>query len=404
MKIGIIGGGAAGIVASISASKLGSEVFVLERTGSLLNKFVLSGGGRCNISNENLSEKFYNGGSRNFIRNVLNGFKRDALLALLKEIGSRYIIEKDGRIYTGDAKETAHKLIAYTTSLGTKIIYKAFVEKVEIRDNRFVLYYKNSSQIFDRIIITTGGKSYPETGSDGYGYVIAESLGHQIIHPLPGLIPLNLKPNPFSKLQGITIDAEIILENKTLKINEHQIGRLLFTHSGITGPVVMNISGRYIRISREKDTNVYINFLPQFTKAQVEEIFQQEILSSGKKKVLNLIKRFLPDRLAERILAVSNISFDRTLAELKREERKNLIENLSHHKINIAGSKGFNSAHVTTGGVSLDDVRSNTMESRIVKGLYFAGEILDVDGLEGGYNLHWAFATGFIAGNNAARS
>ncbi len=403
MKIGIIGGGASGIVASIAASKSGADVTVLERTESVLNKFVLSGGERCNISNENLSEKYYSGGSKNFIRNILNGFNKDALLSLLNEIGSKYYIEKDGRIYTGDAKETAYKLINYTASLGTEIVYRAFVEKAEIEDNRFLLYYKNSAQTFDRIIIATGGKSYPQTGSDGYGYVIAESFGHHIVHPLPGLISLNLKPDPFSRLQGITVDAEIIFRNRRLKIEERQSGRLLFTHSGISGPATMNISGRYIRISREKETSVYINFIPHHTKKQIEEIFQQEIISSGKKRVINLLKRFLPDRLAERILSLSEVPKERIVAELKKEERLRLIENLTNFKINVSGSKGFRTAHITTGGVSVDEVRSNTLESRLVKGLFFAGEILDVDGFEGGYNLHWAFATGYISGKNVAK-
>ncbi|MGB9600247.1 MAG: NAD(P)/FAD-dependent oxidoreductase, partial [Myxococcota bacterium] len=168
-------------------------------------------------------------------------------------------------------------------------------------------------------------------------------------------------------------------------------------------PATMNISGRYIRISREKETSVYINFIPHHTKKQIEEIFQQEIISSGKKRVINLLKRFLPDRLAERILSLSEVPKERIVAELKKEERLRLIENLTNFKINVSGSKGFRTAHITTGGVSVDEVRSNTLESRLVKGLFFAGEILDVDGFEGGYNLHWAFATGYISGKNVAK-
>lgn len=404
MKIGIIGGGAAGISASIAAIKGCKKVVICERTASLLNKFILSGGGRCNISNQNLSPDHYNGGSRHFIANVLKSFGNDKILSLLREIGSKYKIEPDGRIYTGDSKETAYKLIRYTAALGTEIRYKAFVEKIERKDSGFEVLYKGQYEFFDKIIISTGGKSYPETGSDGYGYALAESLGHTIIHPLPALTSLDLKPNPFSGLQGITLDVKISLENKRLDIFETERGQIIFTHRGISGPVAHNISGRYIRISREKGTQVYINFIPEFTKDTIGQRIQEEINRAGKKKVVNFLSRYLPDRFALRIVSLANIPDNRILAELKRSERLKLLECLTEFKVNISGSPGFKLAHVTSGGVSLDEVHFSTMESKIVKGLFFAGEILDVDGIEGGYNLHWAFATGYLAGKSASTS
>ncbi len=403
IKICIIGGGAAGISASISASKGNGGVVLFERTGSVLNKFVLSGGGRCNISNENLGPKYYFGGSGHFVANVLKSFGKNEMLSFLKEIGSKYTVEKDGRIYTGDAKDTAHKLISYSASLGTEFRYKAFIEKVGIKEGGFVVSYRDREEFFDRVIIATGGKSYPETGSDGFGFTIAESLGHTVIHPLPGLIALDLKPNPFSGLQGISIDAEIILENKKLGISHAQKGKLLFTHRGISGPAAHNISGRYIRISREKGTSVFISFLPDLSGDELNRIIQNGINTAGKKKLLNLLTKYLPDRLVSRILLITKIPEERILAELRRDERTRLISNLTRFGINISGSAGFRTAHITTGGVSLSEVHSSTMESKIVKGLFFAGEILDADGVEGGYNLHWAFATGFIAGKNALK-
>jgi len=404
MKICIIGGGAAGISASIAVSKNKSKAIILEKTPSLLNKFILAGGGRCNISNEHLSSKFFNGGSKNFINNVLKGFGKSNILSLLKDIQSKYFIEKDGRIYTGDAKDTANKIIKYAVSLGTEIRYKAFVERITPVDNGLIVNYKGRNEFFDRVIIATGGKSYPETGSDGYCYAVVESLGHNIVHPLPGLVPLYLKPNPFSGLQGISVEAKIYIENKRLGILFTEEGKILFTHKGISGPLGHNISGRYIRLSREKQTTVYLSLLPSFTESGFKEIIQKENQSSGKKKLINLLCQFLPDRLSERIMKISEIDKERRLAELKKEERERLIENLFKLKINISGSAGFKTAQITTGGVSLNEIHSASMESKIVKGLFFAGEIMDVDGLEGGYNLHWAFATGYIAGQNAAKS
>ncbi|MCX7944003.1 MAG: NAD(P)/FAD-dependent oxidoreductase [Deltaproteobacteria bacterium] len=402
IRVGIIGGGPAGIAASISASRCGAKAIIFERTKSVLNKFVLSGGGRCNISNKNISADFYNGGSKNFINNVLKGFRTQDILDFLRDIGSSYFVEEDGRIFTGDSKDTSYKLIKYTISLGTKIYYKSFVEKIEKIGDSFSVRYKGVESSFDKVIVATGGKSFPETGSDGFGYLIAESLGHTIIHPLPGLVSLDLKPNPFAGLQGVTIEASIYLENRSLGIHETMSGKLLFTHRGISGPLARNISGRLIRLSREKGTMVYLNLVPGFTRERLDMEIQTEIRTSGRKKLVNLINRFIPDRLAIRILSESGIPPERVLAELKRDERIRLVENLTNMRINISGSRGFKTAHITTGGVSCDEIRSSTMESKIVKGLYFAGEILDVDGLEGGYNLHWAFATGFIAGKSAA--
>ncbi len=401
MKIGIIGGGPAAVSASISAAKNSNEVFLLERTESVLNKFILSGGGRCNISNTNLTAKFYNGGSRHFINNVLKSFGVKEIERLLKDIGSQYQIEKNGRIYTGDAKDTANKLINHSVKLGTKIVYKAFVEKIVRKENKFLLFFKNREELFDRVILATGGKSYPSTGSDGFGYVLAESLGHTIIHPLPALTPLILSPNPFIRLEGITIEAEILLSNPELKISERERDKILITHNGISGPAVINISGRFIRIQRERQTKVFINFIPGLKDTELDRLLQREAEITGKKKVINLIKQYLPDRLAERLLKIANIDRERTFSELKREERERLVNTLSHCEIKIRGSKGFSIAHVTSGGVSLNEIKYSTLESKIVPGLFFAGEIMDVDGMEGGYNLHWALATGYIAGKSA---
>ncbi|MCX7959505.1 MAG: aminoacetone oxidase family FAD-binding enzyme, partial [Deltaproteobacteria bacterium] len=370
MKIGIIGGGAAGIIASISASECGAEAVILERTESVLNKFVLSGGGRCNISNENILPDYYNGGSRHFIANVLKSFGKAEMLSFLKRLTIKYIVEREGKIYTGDSQKTAHLLINHTVSLGTKIRYKAFAEKIVRESDGFRVVYKGKDEFFQRLIIATGGKSYPETGSDGFGYALAESLGHTIVHPLPGLTSLNLRPNPFSGLHGITVDSEIILQNKRLKVSEKERGKLLFTHKGISGPSVHNISGRYIRISRERGTFVFINFLPDAVKDECIRVIQSAVATGGKKKVINFLTGYLPDRLAMRIMSVSEIPQGRILAELKRDERIRLIKNLTEFNVNISDSPGFWAAHITTGGVSLDEVNPSTMESRIVKGLF----------------------------------
>lgn len=403
MKIGIIGGGPAGVAASIEASKNGGDVYLLERTSSLLNKMVISGGGRCNISNLNLSSAFYNGGSQVFIKNVLKSFGVGDIERLLKEIGRYYVIERDGRIYTEDAKDTANRLINYSTRLGTKIIRKAFVEKIKKTEEGFLVSFKDRQEIFDRIIFATGGKSYPETGSDGFGYVLAESLGHSIVHPLPALTPLILSPHPLAGLEGITVDVEIILTNNRLKISKRQRGRMLIAHNGITGPAVMNISGSFIRIQRERDTVVFINFLPSLGEKGLTNLLKREAQLPGRRKVINLFKQFLPDRLVLRLMKIADVDESRIFSELRCEERERIVKTFTLFSINIRGSKGFSIAHVTSGGIPLDEIKYSTLESKIVAGLYFVGEIMDVDGQEGGYNLHWAFATGYIAGNSAAR-
>jgi predicted Rossmann fold flavoprotein len=397
MKVGIIGGGPAGFAAAIELGREGIGPIVLERTESVLNKFVLSGGGRCNITNTNLSEEYYNGDSKNFIKNVLKAFSCDNMLELLRKMGIKYIIEKDGRVYTGDAKETAYRLLNYATGLGTSIVYKAFVEKIEKKGEQFLLRYKGREEIFDRIILATGGKSYPETGSDGFGYVMAESLGHSIVHPLPALTPLFLSDNPFKDLMGITVNVEISVVNDNLKFRGKRYGSLLFTHNGITGPAVMNISGDYVRYSRERGTFLFVNFLPNFKVGDFEERIKGEAATSGRKKVVNFLKNFFPDRLAMRLLALSGVDSDRMLCELSKDERKRLLNTLFSCQLKVRGSPGFKVAHITSGGIPLEEVKANTMESKIVKGLFFAGEVLNADGCEGGYNLHWAFATGTIA-------
>lgn len=403
MKIGIIGGGPAGLAASIEASKNGGDVYLLERTSSLLNKMVISGGGRCNISNLNLSSEFYSGGSQSFIKNVLKSFGVGDIERLLKEIGRYYVIERDGRIYTEDAKDTANRLINYSTKLGTKIIHKAFVEKIKKVDEGFLISFKNRQEVFNRIILATGGRSYPKTGSDGFGYILAESLGHSIVHPLPALTPLILSPHPLAGLEGITVDVEIILINNRLKISKRQRGRMLITHNGITGPAVMNISGGFIRIQRERDTAVLINFLPSLGEEGLTNLLKTEAQLPGRRKVISLFKQFLPDRLVLRLMKLADVNESRIFSELRREERERIVKTFTLFRINIRGSKGFSIAHVTSGGIPLDEIKYSTLESKIVAGLYFVGEIMDVDGQEGGYNLHWAFATGYIAGKSAAR-
>jgi predicted Rossmann fold flavoprotein len=402
-KIGIIGGGAAGLMSAISAAEAGCKsAAVFEGNIRCGTKILMSGGTRCNVTNRLVRPEHFFGGSRNFIKNVLSAFSDKAAIEFFEGLGVKLKQEPTGKYFPADddANSVLSALINRIKGMDVSIYNSTKISDIDYQDGVFIL--KSGKQEFTagRVIITTGGKSYPSTGSDGTGYSLAEKLGHSIITPLPALTPILLDEPELKSLSGITINAKLsIIQNNKKHIEIEN--SLLLTHVGISGPAALNISREVERLKNE-DIKLVINFLPLFTYDSLLEDFRYYLSRNPDKTIINYFREKLPDNLCTVLFRLAGVDVSKKPYSISKDEIKKLSTTFTNYNLKFTGVKGFQQAEVTAGGVPLEEIKYQTMESKIRKGLYFAGEILDVDGIIGGYNFQWAWSSGFIAGRAAA--
>lgn len=392
-KVAIIGGGFSGIVSSIYASKL-NEVTVFERNNDILKKLLLTGNGRCNFFNSKQGVNYYHSNNIDKLESIINDNNIEELINFYKNIGIEYK-EKDGYYYpySNQAISVKNALVNKLKETNVKILTDYFVNKIEKKNNKFII---NNEYEFDKVIISTGGSSYPITGSDGNMYEILKDLNVKVTNIYPALTPLITDDKYLKELSGVRACANISFygDDKFIKDEE---GELQLTDYGISGICVFNLSYLY---NIYKNSYVLINFMPFInSKEELEKYLDKKDKEMNEKNVSELLNGILNNKIINVIIKKSDIK-DIKYKNLDKNEKMRLLDNIFSYKMNITDIKGFNKSQVTMGGVDLSEIDINTMEVKNIPNLYITGELLDIDGICGGYNLTHSFITGYIAGSS----
>ena len=425
-RIVVVGAGPAGMMAAIRAAQLHQDAILIEKNPYPGRKLLLSGKGRCNLTNACDLESFIKRFSRNgqFLRDAFKIFFNQDLMRFFQERGLKLKIERQLRVFPVSDKSNSivDVLKKELHKNRVKIIYKSTMKDIFIQNNKIKGLLLSDRRFIpaDKIILATGGVSYSFTGSNAEGLTIAQRLGHRIVSPKPGLVPLETRQTYPRLLEGLT------LKNIRLKFCDgkkeiiSEIGELLFTHFGISGPLVLSLSGQIVDwlkenkprpslecntvLKEERGKHVYveIDLKPALSKEQLNARLLREFELNPKKSIKNVLPSLLPRRLADVFIGMVKIAPDKKVSQIIQAERESLVSLLKGLRLDITQSRPIEEAMITRGGISLKDINPRTMESRLVKGLYFAGEMIDVDADTGGFNLQAAFSTGYLAGGSAA--
>lgn len=404
-KIIVVGAGASGLIAAIFAKKCGNDVTILEKNEICGKKILATGNGRCNFWNEDQSIEHYRSSDFCKISEILNTYNRQEILNFFKNIGIEAKI-KNGYYYpfSNQAVSMQKALMLEVEKQGIKIQFKKEVIDVKKIDDKFEIITKSGDRIIsDRIILSTGSKAAPKTGSDGIGYEISKNFGHSIIEPLPALVQLKAKEPFLKEWEGIRADVLIKLYEED-KIIAEERGEIQLTNYGISGICVFNLSGRVARgLEKNKKEVVEINFLDGLNILNENEFIEwmdkrNEVVKN--RTIFELLEGVLNYKLVNVLLKITGIRNQYKWEELDDIKRKLLAKNIVNFRLNITGTNSFDKAQVCSGGIPLSEINTHTMESKKMNGLYITGEVLDVDGDCGGYNLEWAWITGMIAGRN----
>lgn len=407
IDIGVLGAGAAGLAAAIFAARRlpGCRIAVFDGAKKIGAKILVAGGGRCNVTNERVQAGDFWGGSRNTIKQVLAAFSASAAVTFFRDIGVEMHIEENGKYFpdTNSAKTVLFALLAEAQRRGVIVAADHRVTSVESASEGFRIETSQGEYLARAVVLATGGKSLPKTGSDGAGYALAEHLGHSTVATTPGLAPLVLEGDFHRGLAGVSLPVEMILEVEGEKLIKHG-GAMLWTHFGVSGPAALDVSRVWHRARLEgKRVDVSVNFFPSSDAAKVEQKLIESSRSNPRIILENALAMFIPSRLAAALLAELKIEARTVMAHLSRESRRQLGRALTHWPLPVRDSRGYNFAEVTAGGITLSEIDPRTMGSRVCPGLFLVGEILDVDGRIGGFNFQWAWSSGFVAGIGLAQ-
>lgn len=407
-KVAIIGGGASGLVAAISflkalENKNNVEVVILERMDRVGKKILATGNGKCNLSNSNVSAKYYHSKNHKFINDILNQFSYKDTIKFFKSIGLICRIEQDGRVYpySNQASNVVDILRMEIAHLNIKEICNFEVNNIKKYKNKFVISNtKNQKYEASKIILSTGGNAYSSLGSNGSGYKLLKSFGHTIVDIYPSLVQIKSDSKLVKSLNGIRINAAAKLI-KNQKVIRQEKGELLFTEYGFSGIMILQLS---TAIKNPNNMKISIDIMPEFEKEELQQIIKNKVLNEGWKTLDNFFVGLLNKRVGQMVLKSSGIiSLSKIASNLSENEIKNIANTIKDWQFNIIGTMSWNNAQVTSGGADTSEF-DLTLESKKIKDLYVTGELLDVDGDCGGFNLQWAWATGFIAGKEAAYS
>ena len=402
-EIAVIGGGASGMMAAITARKSGKEVVILERKDRILKKVLITGNGRCNITNVNANISNYFGKNISSVENILNSFNPQDTMDFFNGLGVVCNEENRGKVYplSGQASSVVDALRFEAERLGVRIETEFYVRKIEKEGFKFKIYSEERKKIeAGRVIIAAGGQSYPELGSNGSGFELAKELGHSVTKLSPSIVQLKTEKHQVKGLQGITTDAAVTAYGDNKKICTYD-GELLFTDYGISGNVVFNIS---FVMPLYKNVEFEIDFMEKFDYNELYEILKERKKIMSHLTMENYFNGMINKKLGQFLSKMSGIEkLSKPVKDLNDSEIRKLCTVLKKYRVKILDTTGFKNAQITAGGVSLDEVNPETLESKIVKGLYFSGEVLDVYGECGGFNLQWAWASGYIAGKNVAK-
>ena len=398
-KVIVIGGGPAGMMAALEATKY-NEVVLVERNNELGKKLKLTGGGRCNITNNRYIEEFFDKVVTNnkFLYSAFYTFTNENLLKYFSDRGLNYKVEYDEKVYTmsDKADEVIEILKKDLDKSKVKVIYGAKVIDLIVEEDvvKGVVIEGGKSIFGEKVIVTTGGKSVPNTGSDGSMYHILEKYGHSITPLYPALIPLVTKDGFVKNLQGISMkDAVFSTKIKKKKIEIQ--GDMIFTHFGISGPGVLKLSSYINKALVNEEVEISVDFLKEWSR----EKLSKQIRSNSNKTIINNLRGLLPQNFLKEILSMVGV-LETKASELKKEDENKIISYIKEMKLTIIETLSIKAAMVTSGGVKVKEINASTMESKIISNMYFAGEVIDIDAETGGYNLQIAFSTGYLAGNS----
>ncbi|MGN0812721.1 MAG: NAD(P)/FAD-dependent oxidoreductase [Candidatus Coproplasma sp.] len=408
MEVSVIGAGAAGLIAAYAAARNNNSVTVYERNDKCGKKIYITGKGRCNVTNCVPPYEFLKNVVNNskFMTGAINNFTPEDLMALLEEGGLRLKTERGNRVFpiSDKASDVTKCLEKLCKNVGVKFVFNAKVQKIKVLNSTMSdiiveIDGKSNTIKTDKVIVCTGGISYPSTGSTGDGYFFARETGHNIIEPKPALCGINLKGNYFSALQGLSLKNVNLTTFYNSKKLCSQFGELMFTHFGISGPIVLTVSSLINRLDLSS-VKLSLDLKPALTCEQLNERLLREFSLTPNKSVKAVMKSLLPAALIDEVLKRANVDFDKKVNSVSRVERNALINVFKNFEMQPISLRSFNEAIVTSGGVDVKQINPKTMESKLVNGLYFCGEVLDVDAFTGGFNLQIAFSTGYAAGSS----
>lgn len=402
----VIGGGAAGMMAALQCALSGGSVTLLEGNEKLGKKVYITGKGRCNLTNDCTLDEFMQQVAHNprFLYSALNGFTPQDMMSLLEENGCPVVVQRGRRVFpaTEKASDVTRTLTRLMQQAGVKIRLNTKAQDILMEDGQVqgVVTQQGERLPAGQVILATGGQSYPVTGSNGDGYRLAEKLGHTVLPPTPVLSALVSDAEWVRRLQGLSLkNVTLTLQSGKKRLYREQ-GEMLFTHFGISGPLVLEMSCHLPE--KLAEARVELNLKPALTPEQLDARLQREFAAQNRKQLRNVLPSLLPGRLAEEFPALAGVNGDAVCGQITKEDRERILHSLQCLVIPVTGLRPLAEAIVTRGGVSVKEVTPSTMESKLVHGLYFAGELLDVDAHTGGYNLQIAWSTGAAAGRAAA--
>ena len=404
-RVVVIGGGAAGLMAAVIAGREGAKVTLLEKMNYVGKKMGITGKGRCNITNAcDMSDFIKNTpGNGKFLYGAYERFTNEDLLQLLHDAGLETKVERGGRVFPAsdsalDVRNTFMKLMKH---YGVDVHLEEPVKKLLVDDGVVTgVVTDRETYHADAVVIATGGKSYPATGSTGDGYILAAQVGHKITDIRPSLVPIVTEESWVKDLMGLSlrnVELSVVAKNK---VQAKMFGEMMFTHFGVTGPIVLSLSHTVGKLMRKKNIGTIgldINLKPALSPETLDKRLQKDFDLYSKKQLINGMKDLLPSRLIPLIIELAGIDPQKPINQISKEERQQIGYMLQHMPLTVKGLRPVEEAIVTAGGISLKEFNPKTMESKLVKGLYGAGEVLDIDAFTGGYNLQAAFSTGYVA-------
>jgi predicted Rossmann fold flavoprotein len=409
-QIVVIGGGPAGMMAAVTAAARGAQVLLLEKKNKVGRKLAITGKGRCNITTAVDTEYLTAGypGKGKFLYSCFSEFSNRDVINFFEQRGLKTKVERGNRVFpeSDRALDVIAVLQEAMVKAGVRIFADAEVHELVIEEGK-VKGVKCGSKIYDAaaVIVCTGGLSYPGTGSTGDGYRWARRAGHKIVEPQPGLVPLLVQENWVKQLQGLSLkNVQAYCYEASGKLINQDFGEMLFTHFGLSGPIVLTMSrdiGVYLRKTGQK-ARFEIDLKPALDDDKLDQRLQRDFARYSRRNFNNALDELLPQKLIPVAVTLSGIDPHQVCSQITREARQNLGQVLKHLTFTITGTRPIAEAIVTAGGIDVSQIKPRTMESKIIEGLYFAGEVLDVDGYTGGYNLQAAFSTGYAAGKCAA--
>lgn len=408
----IVGAGASGLLAAISACRSGAKVLVVEKNARAARKLMITGKGRCNVTNSDDIKGFMNNiyPEPRFLYPAFKSFFSSDILAMLDEAGVEVVLERGGRYFpaSGKAVDVVDAFVATAKRAGVKFLFSTAVTEIIVANGVVcgVIIRDASGESTlqtSKVIVCTGGKSYPLTGSTGDGYMLAQNCGHSVSETLPALVPLVGNGEFFARLNKLTLKniAAILFVDGKKAFDE--FGELEFTDFGVTGPVILTLSRwAVIALHEKRSVRLSIDLKPALDDKKLDTRILRDLDANGKQKLKALFREWLPMQMIPVFVDLAKLDGEKLACQVSGDERRRIVALMKNFAFDIVGHRDFNEAIVTSGGVSVSEINQKTMESKLVKGLYFAGEVLDVDANTGGYNLQIAFSTGWLAGINAA--